>query len=126
MPISKYNSDGTVDVYNKKTGEVRSAIRPEELGSISPNLVAEYQVGQSPEKLLERKETEVKLRELESGKTEEKPLSAEASRLKGSVTSGLSAIEAIENILDPNKEKEGFEGRSQLFREKLPLAPCAS
>ena len=67
MPISKYNPDGTVDIFNKKTGEVRTGIRPETLGSISPSLVAEYQMSQSPQATLERKTAEAGLQELETG-----------------------------------------------------------
>lgn len=43
MPISKINLDGSVDVYNSKTGQVQNGVRPEALGAISPRLVAEYQ-----------------------------------------------------------------------------------
>lgn len=43
MPISSYNPDGTVDIYNRKTGEVRRGVKPEDLGSISPALVAAYE-----------------------------------------------------------------------------------
>src|SRR3990167_965394 len=42
MPISKYNPDGTVDIYNSKTGEVKRSVSPEQLTSISPKLGAEY------------------------------------------------------------------------------------
>src|SRR3990167_10432506 len=42
MPISKYNQDGTVDIYNSKTGEVKRSVSPEQLTSISPKLGAEY------------------------------------------------------------------------------------
>jgi len=49
MPISKWNDDGTVDIYNIKTGEVRSGIKPDELSSISPNLVKAYYEGMTPE-----------------------------------------------------------------------------
>src|SRR5574342_100812 len=70
MPISKYNDDGTVDIFNWKTGEVRTGVSPEELGTISPNLVAEYQVGQAPEKVLERKKTGIELEKLLAGETE--------------------------------------------------------
>lgn len=70
MPISKYNEDGTVDIYNKKTGEVRTGIKPETLGSISPSLVAEYQQGQSPESVLSRKQAEVNLQKLNTNQTD--------------------------------------------------------
>jgi len=67
MPISKYNPDGTVDIYNTKTGEVKAGVQAGELGAISPKLVAEYQTGQAPEKVLARKEAEIKLKDIESG-----------------------------------------------------------
>jgi len=74
MPISKYNPDGTVDIYNKKTGEVKTGINPSELGTISPNLVAEYQQGQSAEATLARTEAEQKLEAIRSGEGEPDPL----------------------------------------------------
>lgn len=61
MPISKYNPDGTVDIYNRKTGKTMSGVKPEELGNISPNLVAEYAQNQTPEALLKRKSAEQEL-----------------------------------------------------------------
>ncbi len=67
MPISKYNPDGTVDIYNTKTGEVRQGIFPEELSTISPNLVKEYYESQTPESKVKRVEAETKLGEIESG-----------------------------------------------------------
>ena len=67
MPISKYNQDGTVDIYNTKTGEVRKGIYPEQLSTISPRLVAEYQKAQAPEAKVARVEAEQKLKDIESG-----------------------------------------------------------
>jgi len=43
MPISKYNPDGTVNIYNSKTGEIKTNVAPEQLGAISPNLAVEYE-----------------------------------------------------------------------------------
>lgn len=66
MPISKYNKDGTVDIFNAKTGEVRSGVKPEELSTISPSLVGEYQIGQSPEATLKRAKAEQELAKMDS------------------------------------------------------------
>lgn len=41
MPISKINQDGTVEIYNTKTGQ-RKNVKPQELGQYSPSLVKEY------------------------------------------------------------------------------------
>lgn len=42
MPISQLNADGTVKIYNNKTGQMLD-VRPEELGNYSPALVGAYQ-----------------------------------------------------------------------------------
>lgn len=117
MPISKYNPDGTVDIYNTKTGEVRSGVVPQELGAISPKLVAEYQAGQAPGKILERKTAEAGLEELETGTVKDK--SAEAARLEGIISSGTSSLSELRKIIDPKPEKVGLEGRGELFKAKL-------
>src|SRR3989304_2240123 len=67
MPISKYNPDGTVDIYNSKKREDRTGQFPEQISTISPKLTAKYQKGQSPETRLSRAEAEGKLKEIEMG-----------------------------------------------------------
>lgn len=107
MPISKFNDDGTVDIYNSKTGEVRTGIRPEQLGTISPRLVAEYQVGQSPENVLSRKETEIALKEIE------KPSPTETQ--KGQVSSAqtlasdLKLLEEQRQAVSPTVRGKGLK-----------------
>lgn len=43
MPISQINPDGSVKIFNKKTGQVLD-VRPEELPRYNPALVGEYQM----------------------------------------------------------------------------------
>lgn len=42
MPISKINQDGSVQIYNKNTGQVLD-VKPEDLPKYNPALVADYQ-----------------------------------------------------------------------------------
>src|SRR3990167_4218810 len=108
MPISKYNPDGTVDIYNTKTGEVKSGIFPEQLSAISPKLMAEYQKGQSPESRLGRAEAEAGLEKIKMGE-EEKPLSGADAKIVGQIKSGLTSIKRIKETLG-GKEYKGGEG----------------
>ncbi|HEC66786.1 MAG TPA: hypothetical protein ENI23_16045 [bacterium] len=73
MPISKINPDGTVNIYNTKTGEVRDSVKPEDLAAISPKLVAAYQEMQDPELIVARKEAEQALGDIEAGKIPKSP-----------------------------------------------------
>lgn len=89
MPISKYNPDGTVDIYNSKTGEVRSAVSPGELGAISPRLVAEYQQGQTVESRASRAQAEEAIKNVESPELKD-PFAAQKK-------SALQSLDILEN-----------------------------
>lgn len=62
MPISKINPDGSVDIYNTKTGEVRTGVKPEDLASISPKLVGLYQ-----QKLAEQEAAQIEAQSIQRG-----------------------------------------------------------
>ncbi|HEC65421.1 MAG TPA: hypothetical protein ENI23_09010, partial [bacterium] len=61
----------------------------------------------------------IALREQEED--EEKPKSPEAARLEGIITSGIRGLNAIEEILDPEIEQEGLEGRGELAKTLVPF-----
>ena len=109
MPISKYNPDGTVDIYNSKTGEVKTGIYPQELSTISPKLMVEYQKAQAPETVLARKEAETKLKTIETGGADAK--SGADAKVVGQIKSGLTSIDRIKKTLGGENYKEG-EGLS--------------
>jgi hypothetical protein len=125
MPISRYNEDGTVDIYNTKTGEVREGIAPEELGSVHPNLVAEYQKNQSPESMLARKQAESELAKLESGTIDQEPLSAEgATKLSMAETGANAAREAMKQLFGEDMEgRTTFGGNIALLGATTDLVP---
>jgi hypothetical protein len=114
MPISKYNNDGTVDVYNTKTGEVRTGVYPQQLSTISPNLVAEYQKAQTPESTLARKEAEVKLQKIEAG-GEEAP-KPETERVVGQLEDIYFGKEGEESLAFG---KSGLGGRLPGVTKKI-------
>ena len=107
MPISKYNQDGTVDIYNSKTGATKSGVNPEELITISPNLAAEYAAGQKPEAELARKTAEKELAGLDSNVID--PKSGADAKLIAAAKSGLRSVAGI------RKELEGPAGGLKLF-----------
>ena len=79
MPISKYNEDGTVNIYGTKTGRTWENVKPEDLGAIHPGLVGVYQEGMLPQNILSRKQAETDLAALENPELEikEDPLAAQ-------------------------------------------------
>ena len=95
-------------IRNKRTGEIRE-IDPME----SQNF------GLAPAEALNRVKALVELQKIAGGVPTEEPLSAEASRLKGTIESGLASIESLDNILNPDKEKPGLEGRGRLTTRAL-------
>lgn len=117
MPISKYNPDGTVDIYNSKTGQTKASVKPEELGMISPKLVAEYQVGQTPEKLLARTKAEKELADIASAVPGEvKPTAEQQFRL----SAASQAVNRLEETFGRgSSEKVGT-------KEDLSLAGSAT
>lgn len=117
MPISKYNNDGTVDIYNSKTGEVRTGVQAGDLGAISPKLVAEYQAGQAPEKVWERTEAEKKLESIKKGEPE--PMDAASAKLTGAIKSGLTSTGRIKETLGD----EFSGGNLELIGARTPLTP---
>jgi len=108
MPISKINPDGTVNIYNSKTGVVKNNISPDTLGAISPRLVAEYQGMQAPEKVLARTETEKKLKEMQPGA---KPLDDKAESAGRLLTELESQYFGNEGDQPLAYGKYGFGGR---------------
>src|SRR3990167_1975450 len=69
MPIARINPDGTVKIYNSKTGETKD-VAPEELGRYNPKLVGEYYklTGEGVDPTEELKNTKAK-KELEAIKS---------------------------------------------------------
>ncbi len=116
MPISKINPDGTVDVYNSKTGQVQNGVKPESLGAISPRLVAEYQGMQAPEQVASRLEAEKKITELQAGGVEDTGTSEQKFRMK----SALNAIDRLEQTYGRGKN-ENVGGK-----DDLSLSPSAT
>lgn len=53
MPISKINPDGTVQIYNTKTGESKN-VAPETLGNYNPKLVKDYEDMQAQSQLTQQ------------------------------------------------------------------------
>lgn len=68
MPIAQINSNGTVRIYNKKTGEMRD-VTPEELPMFNPALIGEYQT-----KLKEQQADQATLELTQSGEIDLKNL----------------------------------------------------
>lgn len=97
MPISKINQDGTVDIYNKITGEVKTNLSPDSLGTISPNLVAEYQGMQTPQKQVERVKAETELKKIQTD-PESLTMSAEEKKQK----TKYSNVEQSTRMLEKN------------------------
>lgn len=93
MPISRYNPDGSVDIYNAKTGEVRKGVSPDTLAQISPTLVAEYQQNQTPQAQLERKKAEQALTTVEQ--PEVSAAQEKASMSKESANRVLAQLEQL-------------------------------
>lgn len=128
MPISRYNPDGTVDIYNSKTGEVRTSVDPSELGSISPNLVAEYAQGTSPTAQLEREKAQSELEQIRSGEVQQEPVSAAEAKLRGTLKSGLTSLDRLEKktVGDDQTllDKLGFFGATT-GRVGLPFTDAA-
>lgn len=120
MPISKINQDGTVDIYNSKTGQVVSGLSPEKLGEYSPKLVAEYQQMQSPEATATRLEAEQKVAELQSPEAEEKTYTgADATRIAAAKT-GIAAVERAREVLDkPGGNLKLFGATTTILPEKV-------
>lgn len=129
MPISKYNPDGTVDIYNSKTGEVRRGVKPQDLASISPKLVGEYEAGQAPTEQLARKEAEQKLTSMtdESPNKEKKDLLNLITQISNSnLAPNTGTLKIRENVpwateakytkalIDQLQGKLSLEGREQL------------
>lgn len=105
MPISTYNPDGTVNIYNKKTGEVRQGIRPEELGTISPSLVAEYEGGRASRES-EAQTNEANVRAIMSGALTPGDIPAEnrANAVTAAMDQGYSPTELEKDPLALQKK----------------------
>lgn len=93
MPISNYNKDGTVNIYNRKTGEVRNNVKPEELANISPTLTDEYYQNNTPQEQAERLKAET---DMGGGKTAQEKLKVK-EELKANA-------EAVQNVLEMKKK----------------------
>src|SRR3990167_7427959 len=110
MPIARINPDGTVKIYNSKTGETKD-VAPEELGRYNPKLVGEYYklTGEGVDPTEELKNTKAK-KELEAIKSgtvtgvggDEGTATERALAKKAQV--GLDALSRIEASVgqDPN------------------------
>jgi hypothetical protein len=101
MPISTINQDGTVNFYNKKTGKVYEKVPVAELGSYSPNLVAEYQSMQTPEKTLERTKAEQELKKIASGAID---LTEGEKTKRNLAKTGLSALKSVKQFYTEDPE----------------------
>ena len=107
MPISTYNQDGTVDVYNSKTGEVRRGVQPDTLATISPNLAAEYQAGQAPEKIVSRAAAQREANIVAQG------LDPEVEKEVAKTTRATEAKQATADM----QQKEQFQGVSTMMQK---------
>lgn len=99
MPVSKINQDGSVRIFNSKTGQVIDNVKPEELVNYSPSLVGDY------EKM--RADNEAKVLEAAA-----KPEAVAAKKNRTLGESGLRTLEQAKEIYekDPNV----------LLKQKIP------
>lgn len=119
MPISKINEDGTVQIYNSKTGEIKD-VRPEELATYNPAMVGEYlkmtNKGTDPVSELARVKAEQELKAIESGETAEIGTSEQQFKTKAA----SRAIDELERVYGRG------EGANVGTGEDLSLSPSAS
>jgi len=117
MPISKYNQDGTVDIFNSKTGEVKQGVQPSDLAAISPNLSSEFLANsQDPESSAAlRDEFRSASNDLEFGKIKSSFDKIQAAT--PSAAGDLSLIFSYMKILDPGSTvREGEQATAEQAR----------
>ena len=117
MPIAQLNPDGSVKIYNSKTGETKD-VSPDDLGQYNPSLIGDY----------------YKLKgDADNAATESNdPDPAATAKLKGAISTGLTSAQDLAE-LDTNKESPGIQlglkGRTQLLGARtggLPVIGTAA
>ncbi len=111
----------TVRIRNKSTGEVRNIPLDQ-----APNF------GISLEDAVARaagqREAEADIstfKETGAFPSQKEPEAAAVGRLKGILSTGFDSLNEIDKLIDPDKEKEGLEGRGKLFQAIFGAGPIA-
>lgn len=84
MPIARINGDGSIHIYNSKTGEEKD-VKPNELGKFNPNMISQYQTlvneQQKTQKSTSEKNTTAALTQLETILKDVDPTTGDAKHI---------------------------------------------